>query len=67
MSFSKWVSDLRFVIGLFFTIMGTILLATAIWGPDDRVEGIRLNLTSGSVMLAFGVLMVGLSYLRPAT
>jgi len=59
-------SDLRFTIGLFFTVVGSILLATFLWGmflsgPSDLVGGVHLNLLGGSMMLIFGLLMLTLA------
>ncbi len=59
-------TDLRFTIGLFFAIIGAILLGAWVWGsylggPPDQVEGIHLNLASGAVMEAFGLAMLLLS------
>jgi len=51
--------DLSLVIGLFFTIVGIILLLTHWFGPDDSVDGVRLNLLSGAVMTGFGIVMLG--------
>lgn len=55
---SKRFDDLSFVIGLFFAVVGVILLLTHWFGPNDSVAGVRLNLVSGAVMTGFGVLML---------
>jgi hypothetical protein len=56
---SKKLFDLRFVIGAFFLILGTILVGASWFGPSDLVQGIRLNLCAGLGMLTFGALMAG--------
>ena len=55
---SKRFDDLSFVIGLFFSVVGVILLLTHWFGPSDEVAGVRLNLVSGAVMTAFGAVML---------
>lgn len=55
------LNDLRFVIGLFFAVVGAILLATAAFGPNDVVAGVRLNLFAGTGMGLFGAVMLLLS------
>ncbi len=57
----KKLGDLRFVIGLFFAVVGIILLLTSVLGPNDEVSGIRLNLVCGAFMGVFGSGMLFLS------
>ncbi len=57
----KKLGDLRFVIGLFFAVVGIILLLTSVFGPSDEVSGVRLNLVVGAFMGAFGAGMLFLS------
>ncbi|MBI5917378.1 MAG: hypothetical protein HY842_18575 [Bacteroidetes bacterium] len=55
------LSDLRFIIGLFFAIVGALLVLlafTATYGPGF---GKNLNLYSGLVMLVFGIFMLWLN------
>jgi len=49
--------DLRFPLGLMFSILGIILIAFGIVRPVDSL-GINVNLCWGFVLLAFGVLML---------
>ena len=53
-------TDLRFIIGLFFSLSGVILLLCYF----SAVEGNHpeLNLYSGILMLLFGLLMLALFY-----
>ncbi len=55
---SKRFDDLSFVIGLFFSVVGIILLLTHFFGPSDSVAGVKLNLVSGAVMTVFGSFML---------
>jgi drug/metabolite transporter (DMT)-like permease len=57
------MTDLRFIIGLFFTFCGVVLVATSFFGASDLVEGFRMNLDSGLLMLVFGLFMLTLSVL----
>ena len=53
----KKLSQLRFVIGLFFTIVSLILLTNTLVNRT----GARLNIFTGIVFLVFGLLMIYLS------
>ena len=53
-------TDLRFIIGLFFSLSGLILLLTYILGTDSNHP--EMNLYAGGVMLLFGLLMLLLFY-----
>jgi uncharacterized membrane protein len=57
--------DLRVPTGLFFAIVGLILLAMGVFAPSERaaLTDSNVNLYSGLVMLAFGLIMLGLSRL----
>jgi len=52
--------DLRIPTGLFFGIMGLILLAMGIFAPGERaaLTEANVNLYCGLVMLAFGAFML---------
>ena len=52
--------DLRASSGLFFTLLGAILLALGIFSPDlrARLTEVNVNLYSGASMLAFGALLL---------
>jgi len=66
MSF-KFITDLRFVIGLFFAIVGLILLGTWMLGPSDLVGGVHLNLISGLLIFVFGIFMLVLAVFFPTS
>jgi drug/metabolite transporter (DMT)-like permease len=53
------MTDLRFPIGLFFAILGVILLATP--GMHARLSDAPVNLYSGTSMLIFGAAMLWLA------
>jgi hypothetical protein len=58
----RLVSDLRFVIGVFFGILALILLGVgAFLNPAAAVGDINLNLLTGAVMAVFSCLMVTLA------
>jgi len=52
--------DLRLPSGLFFTLLGLILVGMGVLAPDTRAEltTANVNLYSGLAMLAFGVIML---------
>ncbi len=51
--------DIRWPIGLMFTLIGVLLVITgAVTGPDARSLNININLWWGLVLLVFGVLML---------
>ena len=55
------MSDLRTSIGLFFAVIGLILLATGIaTGSPAPLEAANVNLYCGSAMLVFGAVMLWL-------
>lgn len=59
--------DVRFPIGLLFTIFGLILAAFGLFSNPalyERSLGININLKWGIVMLAFGLIMLLLSRYR---
>ena len=62
----KIISDLRFLIGSFFSVVGVILLLASFFGPNDysEVVGIKVNLVVGLFVLAFGLFMLILAYAR---
>lgn len=53
--------DLLFVIGLFLSIIGGIVVLTSFLGGSDVVQGIRVNLLGGGVMLVIGSSMIARS------
>lgn len=51
--------DIRWPIGLMFSLIGVLLTITGIAnGPSDRSLGINIDLIWGAVLLVFGVLMI---------
>ena len=57
------MGDLRIPIGLFFSIVGVILLFVGVTTPDARaaLTQININLYSGLSMVAFGSVMLWLA------
>ena len=60
------LNDLLFVIGLFLTIIGAIVLFTGIVSGNDLVQGIRVNLLGGGMMTVIGVAMIIRSHMVKA-
>ncbi len=56
----KKLTDLRFIIGLFFSLSGLILLLTYFVAVESNHP--KLNLYSGALMLGFGLVMLLLFY-----
>ena len=54
------LTDLRFIIGLFFSLSGLILLVS--YFATTQTNHPQLNLYSGIAMLLFGLLMLVLFY-----
>lgn len=52
------LNDLLFVIGLFLTLIGSLVLIAAFTGPSDLVHGVRVNLTGGGAILFVGLCMI---------
>ena len=51
--------DIRWPIGLMFSIIGVLLMLTGIMnGPSERALGTNINLIWGVVLLIFGALML---------
>lgn len=50
--------DLLFVIGLFLSIVGGIVLLTSFLGGSDVVQGVRVNLVGGGSMFVIGLGMI---------
>ena len=60
---NRLLDDLRFPIGLLFSIFAVILLALGIVSPELRDGGVNLNLFAGLVMGAFALFMLVTSVL----
>ena len=54
------LTDLRFIIGLFFSLTGLILLLTYFITAESNHP--KLNLYAGGLMLVFGLVMLLLFY-----
>lgn len=54
------LTDLRFIIGIFFSLSGVILLLTYLIAAESNHP--QMNLYSGGLMLLFGLLMLLLFY-----
>ncbi|HEV2693732.1 MAG TPA: hypothetical protein VG347_12645 [Verrucomicrobiae bacterium] len=51
--------DIRWPIGLMFTLIGGLLVIFGLWKGDQSISlGININLIWGAVLLVFGVLML---------
>ena len=56
--------DLRFPVGLMFTVFGLILVGVGLFGGSALYQqslGINMNLWWGLVMLVFGLVMLALA------
>ena len=51
------LNDLRFIIGLFFAIVGVILVLLPLNGTDGKSFSINLNLFSGGAMLVLATVL----------
>ena len=51
------LNDLRFIIGLFFGIVGIVLILLPLNGADGKTFSINLNLFSGAAMLVLATLL----------
>jgi putative Ca2+/H+ antiporter (TMEM165/GDT1 family) len=52
------LNDLRFIIGLFFAIIGALLVVLAFALSYEMASGKTLNLYAGLAMLVFGLFML---------
>ncbi|HEY8659912.1 MAG TPA: hypothetical protein VIL78_12820 [Hanamia sp.] len=58
----KKLLDLRFVIGMFFTIVGTLLVVYDFVAQKNTKMNTSVNVCSGVLFLLFGIVMIILSY-----
>ncbi|HEY1114880.1 MAG TPA: hypothetical protein VGE66_15025 [Chitinophagaceae bacterium] len=65
MNLSKLL-DLRFVIGVFFTLIGLLLLVHSFVIVTSMEGAESINRWAGVVFLAFGILMIVLSFQKEA-
>ena len=56
----KKLTDLRFIIGIFFSLCGIILLLSYMLASENKHP--ELNLYSGGVMFIFGLVMLLIYY-----
>lgn len=59
----KRLYDLRFVIGMFFLVVGVLLLAYGLIGGTP--ESAEVNTWCGGIFTAFGILMLILAVKKP--
>ncbi|MBC7385484.1 MAG: hypothetical protein H7301_04870 [Cryobacterium sp.] len=48
------VTDLRFVIGLFLTLIGLLVLLSFLTSGSDVAQGIHVNLLGGGMLITVG-------------
>jgi len=60
----KKLLDLRFVIGLFFAIIGSLLLIYSFLSSSEETQAV--NQWSGVVFVVFGIVMILLSFTKDA-
>ncbi|MEI6081944.1 MAG: hypothetical protein WCR44_05905 [Verrucomicrobiota bacterium] len=51
--------DIRYPIGMMFTLIGILLAGTGLMCPDKLSLGININMIWGTVLFLFGILMWG--------
>lgn len=56
------LDDLLFLIGLFLLMIGGVVFAAYLFGPDDLVQGIHVNLLGGGSLSVIGIGMIILSH-----
>jgi hypothetical protein len=57
----KLVLDLRLPSGLFFAIIGVLLLAVSFTNPHAPMTTANVDLYAGGAMLAFGLILLSLA------
>jgi uncharacterized membrane protein len=60
----KKLFDLRFVIGLFFLVVGLLLLLYGLFASGQ--DGETVNKWCGGIFVLFGIFMLLLAYRKPA-
>jgi hypothetical protein len=60
----KKLLDLRFVIGVFFTVVGSLLILYHFIGESATESNTMINIWCGVLFLLFGISMIVLSYLQ---
>ena len=51
-------SDLRFVIGLFLSLIGVLVLCAYFFGGADSSQGIHVNLLGGGMLTITGIALL---------
>ncbi len=62
MKLFRYLEDLRFLIGVFFLIIGTILLLLGILEPPTEAGRLNLNLFCGVVITGFALVMTWMGF-----
>jgi uncharacterized membrane protein len=60
----KKLLDLRFVIGMFFTIVGVLLVIYHFAGTVNTALNTSVNIWCGILFMLFGISMIILSYVQ---
>lgn len=60
----KKLLDLRFVIGAFFTVVGSLLVIYHFVNVQAVVSSTMINIWCGSLFILFGIGMITLSYVQ---
>jgi uncharacterized membrane protein len=63
----KKLLDLRFVIGMFFTIVGLLLAIYHFTGTINTALNTSVNIWCGLLFMLFGISMITLSYVQKLT
>jgi uncharacterized membrane protein len=63
----KKLLDLRFVIGMFFTIVGLLLAIYHFTGTVNAALNTSVNIWCGLLFMLFGISMITLSYVQKLT
>ena len=58
----KKLLDLRFVIGIFFTVIGVLLALYDVTTAQNKMMDTSVNIWSAILFLVFGIAMIVLSY-----
>ncbi len=56
------ITDLRFIIGMFFSLVGAMLVLLAFTSSSGKEFGTTLNQWAGLAMLIFGLAMLWLNH-----
>ena len=59
------LNDLRYIIGLFFTLVGALLVIMPYISTTTKTFGLNLNLFAGAGMLVLGISLLWASGKKP--